>query len=74
MRIALGKGIGVPWLQTQRWTPASEPGIILWLEGDLDVAYTPAFSAAWGDQSGNDNHFTEGAGVPFYAANSWTGM
>lgn len=74
MRTALGKGIGVPWLPRSGWEPTDAPGMILWLEGDTNVTYSAGFSALWGDQTEHGNNFSDGANVPFYSDNSWTGM
>ena len=42
------------------FTPASLPGLILWLRGDMGITLAGAKVSAWADQSGNGNDFTQG--------------
>ncbi len=45
--------------QERRFTPASLPGLILWLRADLGITLAGSKVSAWADQSGNGNDFTQ---------------
>lgn len=55
------RGIGKPQAASAApaWTPASLPGVVLWLRADMGTTLNGSNVAAWADQSGNGNDFTQ---------------
>lgn len=68
----LGLGLGVGFGVGARWAPKRLPGVRLWLRRDLGISLSAGRVAAWADQSGAGNHYSQGTGSkqPLYGASS----
>jgi hypothetical protein len=66
----LGLGLSIAAARPPGFVPTQLSGCTLWLRGDLGVTLNGATVSAWGDQSGNASHFTQGtaAAQPTYEA------
>ena len=75
-RPATGRRIDVRRSQiydgARAFTPASLPGLILWLRADLGITLAGAKVSAWADQSGNGADFAQGVDAfrPTYVASN----
>lgn len=47
---------------TESFTPATIPGLLLWLEADMGITLNGSTVSAWADQSGQGNHATQATG------------
>lgn len=59
-------------MSTAAWTPASLPGLVLWLQADRGVTQAGTVTA-WADQSGNANNYAFSTAAPAYSATGWQG-